>query len=236
MEVICRASTSAPTLACIPSKLTSARRAPRAQASRRVIAVTAAVETPKSSWKSTLESKGFKTDEGIFGFTPFSELWVGRAAMIGFTSGVGVELATGYPILEQIGLMTDSQPDQGLFTLLLLAMTVPTAVGTVKTISDAAKGEMKVATFRRWIKLFALENAEEKVVYPSSPWPRQSREEIDSEMFLEFAKEIEMSNGRWAMVGFAAAILIEAATGGGVFQQFFWYSKFFGLLGADSGF
>ena len=46
---------------------------------------------------------------------------------------------------------------------------------------------------------------------------------------------IEIENGRWAMLGFSAAILIEAATGGGIFQQLLWYAKFVGLLGENSG-
>jgi hypothetical protein len=135
--------------------------------------------------------------------------------------------------------MHDSQPDKGLFTFLLLGLTVPTAVSMVSTIASVMTGDMKVATFRKWAKLFALNEAGggESALEPApfSPWPRQSREEMDAQLTFDYAKEIEISNGRWAMLGFSSAILIEAATGGGVFQQLLWYARFVGLLGENSG-
>ena len=69
-------------------------------------------EPPVEGWKATAEGMGLDTKEGVVGFTPFSELYVGRMAMMGFLAGSTMELATGHPILEQIGLMSDSQPDQ----------------------------------------------------------------------------------------------------------------------------
>eukprot|EP00241_Pyramimonas_parkeae_P011812 CAMPEP_0114237710 /NCGR_PEP_ID=MMETSP0058-20121206/7535_1 /TAXON_ID=36894 /ORGANISM="Pyramimonas parkeae, CCMP726" /LENGTH=211 /DNA_ID=CAMNT_0001349769 /DNA_START=161 /DNA_END=793 /DNA_ORIENTATION=- len=177
--------------------------------------------------KAKAKSLGLNTDEGIFGFTPFSEMWTGRLAMCGFTIGVASELITGEPILMQVGL-GDGQPNQTLFAGLLLAMVVPTVVSIASTISSAANGNMSVATFRRWVSLFALDTEaaalkdENGFVAPSSPWPRKTREQMEQEEFQEFATEIELANGRWAMLGFASAILIEAATGGGVFQQLIW--------------
>ena len=41
---------------------------------------------------------------------------------------------------------------------------------------------------------------------------------------------------RWAMIGFAAAILVEAATGNSVGAQLISYGKATGLLGDMSGF
>ena len=59
-------------------------------------------EPPTAAWKTKAEGMGLSTKEGTFGFTPFSEMWVGRAAMMGFLSGCTVELITGHPILEQV--------------------------------------------------------------------------------------------------------------------------------------
>lgn len=49
-------------------------------------------------------------------------------------------------------------------------------------------------------------------------------------------KAAELENGRWAMVGFLAAILVESATGQGILGQLIFWLKAVGLLGAASGF
>lgn len=41
---------------------------------------------------------------------------------------------------------------------------------------------------------------------------------------------------RWAMLGFASAILIEAFSGDGIVGQLIFYCRFLGLLGDQSGF
>ena len=51
-----------------------------------------------------------------------------------------------------------------------------------------------------------------------------------------FAKGVELNNGRAAMLGFAIAILIEAASGVGIVGQMESYAKLVGLLGPQSGF
>ena len=53
---------------------------------------------------------------------------------------------------------------------------------------------------------------------------------------MAYARDVELQNGRWAMLGFATAILVEAATGAGVVGQLETYAKVAGLLGANSGF
>jgi hypothetical protein len=53
---------------------------------------------------------------------------------------------------------------------------------------------------------------------------------------LAFASDVEMNNGRWAMIGFAAAVAIESATGRGIIGQLITYAKMSGALGPDSGF
>ena len=53
---------------------------------------------------------------------------------------------------------------------------------------------------------------------------------------MEYAKSVEMRNGRWAMLGFLAAVLVEAGTGHGIIMQLIDGAKLVGLLGAESGF
>jgi hypothetical protein len=51
-----------------------------------------------------------------------------------------------------------------------------------------------------------------------------------------FALDIEINNGRWAMIGFALAVGIESASGNGIVGQLIGYAKMTGVLGPDSGF
>ena len=51
-----------------------------------------------------------------------------------------------------------------------------------------------------------------------------------------YARQVEITNGRWAMLGFLAAITIEAATGKGILSQCIFYAKASGILGQQSGF
>eukprot|EP00854_Cymbomonas_tetramitiformis_P017644 gene17644-21020_t len=48
---------------------------------------------------------------------------------------------------------------------------------------------------------------------------------------LEYAKGVELTNGRWAMVGFATAILVESYSGAGVVAQLLGYMQATGILG-----
>jgi hypothetical protein len=66
--------------------------------------------------------------------------------------------------------------------------------------------------------------------------PAVSRAQMAADQEAAYAREVELTNGRWAMLGFASAILIEAATGAGVVGQLEGYAKAAGLLGAQSGF
>ncbi|GAX85424.1 hypothetical protein CEUSTIGMA_g12840.t1 [Chlamydomonas eustigma] len=53
---------------------------------------------------------------------------------------------------------------------------------------------------------------------------------------LEYARNIELTNGRWAMLGFLTAILVEASNGHGIINQVIDICKWSGLLGDRSGF
>lgn len=54
-----------------------------------------ALNQQKSAPAAYLDSIGLPTDEGYFGFKPFSEVWVGRWAMIGFVSSIYGEAVSG---------------------------------------------------------------------------------------------------------------------------------------------
>ena len=53
---------------------------------------------------------------------------------------------------------------------------------------------------------------------------------------LRYARGVELSNARAAMLGFLGVLLVEAATGRGIIGQGFMYAKMSGLLGEKSGF
>ena len=50
-----------------------------------------------------------------------------------------------------------------------------------------------------------------------------------------YARQVEITNGRWAMLGFLTAIIIEAGTGRGILLQLVGYAKALNLLGPASG-
>jgi hypothetical protein len=53
---------------------------------------------------------------------------------------------------------------------------------------------------------------------------------------MAYARSVELSNGRAAMIGFLAAVLVEAASGQGILGQLIIWFKVSGLLGSESGF
>jgi hypothetical protein len=224
--------------------------------------------------------------EGFFGFRPFSELWTGRLAMMGFASGVTNELVTGQPILQQLGATT---PDGKLFGILATLIGGATLFATARTLFRLTSGEMTLIELRRYSNFFGLSaeavaEAEAKerkragdftsatdlnaidaaraagtaadaalmvadaavlsadaaaapaMAAAAPAAPAVSRAQMAADQEAAYAREVELTNGRWAMLGFASAILIEAATGAGVVGQLEGYAKAAGLLGAQSGF
>lgn len=73
---------------------------------------------------------------------------------------------------------------------------------------------------------------------PSIAAQRQSAEDMyfGATGELAFARGIEITNGRWAMMGFLIAILVEAYSGQGIIGQLILWAKWSGLLGGQSGF
>jgi hypothetical protein len=77
----------------------------------------------------------------------------------------------------------------------------------------------------------------------SSPASTSSRSAYDESAFFDdkaismrYALDVELNNGRAAMLGFLAAVLVEAGTGQGIIMQLISIFKWSGLLGPMSGF
>ena len=68
----------------------------------------------------------------------------------------------------------------------------------------------------------------------AGPEIRESLSAVTDDM--AYAQDIELRNGRWAMIGFLAAVAVEAGTGKGIIMQLIMYLKWSGLLGPMSGF
>lgn len=268
--------------------LATAVRAPLAASrptrTRRAAVVVRASQTPPPPLSSSNEAVKLADsvgltglEEGMFGFKPFSELWTGRLAMLGFATGVTVELVNGRPILQQLGIIT---PDSTIFWSLSAAIGGAMVFSTARTLSRLTSGDMTVGELRRYSFFFGLdveklaqkiaekEREKDAARVPGSfaelvmnPDELVSAEAVAAaagveaataaaaaaaapaappksafEFEREYSRGVEIENGRWAMVGFALAILIEAGTGNGVVGQLEVYAKAVGLLGAESGF
>ena len=51
-----------------------------------------------------------------------------------------------------------------------------------------------------------------------------------------YARNVEITNGRAAMIGFLGVVAVEAYTGKGILSQLLWYLKLVNILGPASGF
>eukprot|EP00899_Mesostigma_viride_P018723 jgi/Mesvir1/26852/Mv20602-RA.1 len=255
------------------------------------VAVSAVLSEPTPS-DAIAQGMGFDTSDGIFGFTPFAELWAGRLAMMGFATGAAEELLTGHGILRQIGLTTPNDT-------LLLAITIlaggATLLATIRTVDAVQKGKLSAASLSRYRSFLGLTSEAVDIRETSTRMKKQGGflaaddmravaesqgkspadqvlssmtvTEIDAdaaqlkardEAFLKgkgvesvsaptprtpvssgpasdlsawsYARNVEMTNGRWAMLGFLAAITVEAATGNGILGQLFEYAKLSGCI------
>merc|ERR1711920_600842 len=109
------------------------------------------------SFTGAAKNMGFDLSDGLFGFTPFSELWVGRLAMIGFAAGMAGEFASGKGILMQLGLC-DGTPNYPLFTLLSVAMGTATLAATTKTLVDLNTGTISKTQMGRYAQFFGIDD------------------------------------------------------------------------------
>lgn len=237
------------------------------------------------------DSIGLDTSDGIGGFTPFAEQWVGRWAQIGFVSSIIGEFVTGRGTLGQLGFETPSLP---LLVFLVGGMGVATLAGTGNTISRLSGKKMTKSEVDRYRSFLNLNNSDDykqeamamkrkgdfttpgndqqaideaksagapidsflsvneqvegqqaaaEIKAPISAAERKDQQiRSADEMYfgasgeLSYARDIEITNGRYAMLGFAAAIVVEAATGEGIIGQCITYLKWSGILGERSGF
>eukprot|EP00191_Tetraselmis_sp_GSL018_P013197 CAMPEP_0177578076 /NCGR_PEP_ID=MMETSP0419_2-20121207/134_1 /TAXON_ID=582737 /ORGANISM="Tetraselmis sp., Strain GSL018" /LENGTH=297 /DNA_ID=CAMNT_0019066453 /DNA_START=149 /DNA_END=1042 /DNA_ORIENTATION=- len=231
--------------------------------------------------RSEAEVLGMDTSEGIFGFTPFAERWVGRLAMTGIVSSVLVEAQTGEGTLKQIGLVT---PSPYLLIVLFVVFGGAITIGSAITLRRASSGAMSLSQKQRYLKLLGLANEmdniaqteaelkgendpvrfalsdqeaaieearaagtaadeffgderlaadteaqemKKKQATSSVKGPSMSleaREDVLEQTSFtsrssEYAKQVEIRNGRAAMIGFLAAIMAEANSGHGIIQQ-----------------
>jgi alkylhydroperoxidase family enzyme len=184
---------------------------------------------------------GFDTSEGIAGFTPFAELFVGRTAMGGFATGIAQEFITGDGILAQLGVK--DLPNEQIFDFFVATLALSAVAGVWVTFRQLVAGEMSPKQFKRYqrflgltgqdeaARLNATREAQEKDIdgqflatefkavaaaAVDGPGPSMSidedpkltpRQQADGSM--AYLKSVELSNARWAMVGFAAAVVIE---------------------------
>lgn len=242
---------------------------PNRSARRSNLAVRAETQTKEdaAAIKEFSEKIGLPTEEGIFGFKPFAEVWVGRLAMGGFISSIVVEFTTGKGTLQQIGLVTPSLP---LFATILALAGGATTFASFQTISRATNKQMTATELVRYRQFLGIQNEDkniadarkqgspaDKVLGPNSDEEKEeaaaqvsgqsdeqklytSQDIITQKQFenegLAYARDVEVNNGRWAMIGFLSALLVEAGTGKGILGQVISYLKFVGLLGPASGF
>lgn len=299
-------STMRSTSSAATCKRSSGARAVRPSA-RRAMVVRAQAQSTANPLSAFLKSVGNDPSEGVFGFKPFAETWVGRWAMLGFASSMVAEFVTGRGTLGQLGL----EPSPALFAVLCVLSGAVVVGGTVDTVRKVAGKQLSRADVARYKNFLGLnkENdwmAEAKLMKQrgdfttpgndmaaieaskaaGSPADRflslndrqegvaaaqelkeangsvatltkeqegtevaakqqpslslAERRAIEEQIMLqndvEYAREVEVGQGRLAMVGFLSAVLVEAATGNGILGQLIVYCKMSGLLGAESGF
>eukprot|EP00887_Chlorella_sp_A99_P001356 scaffold8.g1356.t1 len=166
------------------------------------------VLTPGKDIKATqfTADLGFTKKQIAVGFTKSNELFVGRAAMLGFSAALIGEVLTGVGPLHQLGyefhesLFDVEWEILGVIALNVIAAFLP------------AKGKF-------------IPDDEELVERPKGALQDPSISALDWKRFLGisgkwgFTKENELFVGRMAQLGFAAALLGEALTGKGILGQ-----------------
>lgn len=299
----------------VPAATPKVNVALQGRTSRKTVLVRATQSTPpppqqdKNAVAKFSDSIGLPTDEGFFGFKPFSEVWTGRWAMLGFVASIIGEGVTGRGTLGQLGIDTPSQPILIALCTVFGGLTVAASGVTLKKIWSKEMSKKDVSRYKNFLGLnnpddYKVEEAKMKkkgdfttpgldynainasraegsladeVLSPSSsaqeqeaaremksrstsvaqleppstsnvvkvadPLPSVSQPgevDLEDKLFnnyeLRYARRVELDNGRAAMIGFLAAILVEAATGKGIILQVIMYLKLSGLLGPMSGF
>lgn len=263
------------------------------------------------------ESIGLPVTESknrLFGFHPFSELWTGRLAMIGFLCAIIGEASGHGGALAQLGFDVPSTPLAGSLAMIFGGLTLAASIQTLATAATGKMDPSDVARYGSFLGMRAERDAaaaaeamkaagdfttpgddaaaiaaaraatpadavlgpndggaesaaaaalradgsaldiKTDVAAAAAEAARVKRADLgapalalagrdDAVEALNSAgalarqlKNAELENGRWAMVGFLAAIMFEAGTGQGILGQVIFWLKAVGLLGAASGF
>eukprot|EP00899_Mesostigma_viride_P029475 jgi/Mesvir1/9712/Mv12184-RA.1 len=169
-----------------------------------------------------LNRLGFCVKEGVFGFTPFAELFCGRMAIFGCAAALITHLHSGRTILEQMGLEPNNATH---FEMLLNVAMGAIAVGTLDTLKRAVRGEMTRQELERYRQVLSLSDDENSgdeemkflVKAPSEVdcpvADARSRFTLVDEVDKNVLSLLEVETGRVAMLGFLAAILLDAYPG-----------------------
>jgi len=189
------------------------------------------------------ERLGFDLSDGIFGYTPFAELWTGRLAMAGFLVGAVEERITGNGILAQIGVET---PSNEVFTFLAAFSSLVTLAGVAGTVVAAQNGTLRPKLAEGYKSFFGLGDEAEQARVAAAKGlkqkptglfglPRVTEEafEYDDEPDMALTPDLfptELVNARVAMLGFAGVVLIESASGYGIFPQLIAIGKSLGVF------
>eukprot|EP00798_Chlamydomonas_sp_ICE-L_P018634 gene18634-25147_t len=225
----------------------------------------ARAQADKGAFGKFSDSIGMPTDDGYFGFTPFAEQWAGRWAMLGFASSLVGEFTSGKGALGQLGLETPSTEILVVLSVLAAGGTLVGTVITGKKVLNKEMSKAQIGRYKNFLRLGQADEENRKGEAPvsmeattdasTSATGEASTSETaaaaaavpatqaaQKEMYpgeandVAFARNVEITNGRWAMVGFLTSILVEAATGNGIFGQVIVYLKASGALGDRSGF
>uniref|UniRef100_A0A383W9X3 Uncharacterized protein n=1 Tax=Tetradesmus obliquus TaxID=3088 RepID=A0A383W9X3_TETOB len=132
---------------------------------------------------------------------------------------------------------------QGMAADRVLGLNDAAAADATAREMKAADGSVLTLTKAEEAQQVAAAAGEMKSSVPAGPsMSLSARNDVVEQVYfnekaeMAYARQVELTNGRYAMLGFLAAVLVEAATGKGIILQIIMYLKLSGLLGAASGF
>jgi hypothetical protein len=131
---------------------------PSMRVSRRANRVRVQAEQQKPEVAVLADNIGLPTDEGLFGFRPFAEVWTGRLAMMGFITSIVEEAMTGKGTLQQIGLPS---PSSELLAALTALVGIVLLVGTADTINKAFQRKLSPKDIARYKNFLGLNSDKE---------------------------------------------------------------------------
>jgi alkylhydroperoxidase family enzyme len=155
--------------------------------------------------------------------------------MGGFATGIAQEFITGDGILAQLGVK--DLPNEQIFDFFVATLALSAVAGVWVTFRQLLNATREAQEKDVDGQFLATEFKAVAAAAVDGPGPSMSvdedpkltpRQQADGSM--AYLKSVELNNARWAMVGFAAAVVIEAKTGLSVFDQLVMWAK---MTGAD---